>query len=1031
MKAMQLKAILLSAVLFLPLSSSCPASAYPAIQDEHNPEMATSQFEVHPELDVTLFAAEPFLANPTNIDVDHLGRVWVCEVINYRQKIANGDIPERTDGDRIIIIEDTDGDGVANETHVFYQGRDIDSAHGICVLGNRVIVSANDSVFYLIDDDGDLKADRKELLFTGIGGTQHDHGIHAFVFGPDGKLYFNFGNKGKQICDAKGRPVIDRAGNVVKSSVRPYQQGMVFRCNLDGSDFETLAWNFRNNWEVAIDSFGTLWQSDNDDDGNRSTRINYVMPYGNYGYRDETDGSGWRSPRTGMHTKVPLKHWHLNDPGVMPNVLQTGAGSPTGICIYEGDALPDIFKNQMIHCDAGPNIVRCYPVENDGAGYKATIVNMVDGAKKNQWFRPSDVCVAPDGTLIVADWYDPGVGGHRMRDVQRGRLFRITAKGADKTYSAKDKLTEDNVIEWLKSPNQARRYMAYDLIKKSRSKKTTAELWEVWKSDPNPRYRARAMWLLGEVEPDTGRLDTIFNTGIADSNPDIRIATIRFNRKFYRRQRFATMKLPFHQVDPSPQVRREFAIGIREMQPERLVEQWLGLAKQHDGNDRWYLEALGIAAEGHWSQCLESLIAAREKGEINDAAWRDIVWRSRGSQTPQLLASIIQDDAVSDTEVLRYFRAFDFIKSLGPKRVQQSAEATLAELGFSKMEPGPKSKVVFRESTRRIKLDSLTAEQKSRVDNIMATCDDIEFVELAAKFGNDQRDKKLLKIAAENSGDKLGAGAMAALMRRKKLGMAQNALQKSDDAQFQKYVNTLVRCGVKEGGHVLAGYTDRKENPMDRRIAAVRALGKTSSGAGDLLWRVKNNKNDPDLDPVIAATLHSTPWGYIRDAAAQHFPLPPSKDAKPMPAIAKLMKRSGDTKNGAKVFAGTGTCAKCHIVNGAGIELGPDLSEIGSKLSREAMFESILFPSAGISHNYENWLVAKDDGVVVSGLLRTKTETTTTIKDINGIVHEIPADEIEEQKRLKLSLMPADLVKNFSEQDLVDLVDYLMTLKKK
>ena len=423
------------------------------------------------------------------------------------------------------------------------------------MLGNRAIVSANDSVFYLIDDDGDLKADRKELLFTGIGGTQHDHGIHAFVFGPDGKLYFNFGNKGGQICDAKGRLLIDRAGNDVKATVRPYQQGMVFRCNLDGSDFETLAWNFRNNWEVAIDSFGTLWQSDNDDDGNRSTRINYVMPYGNYGYRDETDGSGWRSPRTGMHTEVPLKHWHLNDPGVMPNVLQTGAGSPTGICIYEGDALPDIFKNQMIHCDAGPNIVRCYPVENDGAGYKATIVNMVDGAKKNQWFRPSDVCVAPDGTLIVADWYDPGVGGHRMRDVQRGRLFRITAKGADKTYSAKDKLTEDNVIEWLKSPNQARRYMAYDLIKKSRSKKTTAELWEVWKSDPNPRYRARAMWLLGEVEPDTGRLDTIFNTGIADSNPDIRIATIRFNRKHHKRQRYASMKIAFRLADPDPQVR--------------------------------------------------------------------------------------------------------------------------------------------------------------------------------------------------------------------------------------------------------------------------------------------------------------------------------------------------------------------------------------------------------------------------------------------------------------------------------------------
>ena len=149
-----------------------------------------------------------------------------------------------------------------------------------------------------------------------------------------------------------------------------------------------------------------------------------------------------------------------------------------------------------------------------------------------------------------------------------------------------------------------------------------------------------------------------------------------------------------------------------------------------------------------------------------------------------------------------------------------------------------------------------------------------------------------------------------------------------------------------------------------------------------------------------------------------------------MPAIADLVKRSGDIKHGEVVFAGTGTCAKCHIVNGKGVEIGPDLSEIGTKLSREAMFESILFPSAGISHNYENWIVAKDDGEIVSGLLLTKTDSATTIKDINGVVHEIDSDDIDEQKRLKLSLMPADLVKEFSEQELVDLVEYLMTLRK-
>ena len=649
--------------------------------------------------------------------------------------------PNGPQGDRIIVVEDTDGDGSADETHVFYQGRDVDSAHGICVLGNRVIVSANDSVFFLIDDDGDLKADRKEILFTGIEGTQHDHGIHAFVFGPDGKLYFNFGNAGKQISDANGKPIVDRAGNVVKDSVRPYQQGMVFRCNLDGSDFETLGWNFRNNWEVAVDSFGTLWQSDNDDDGNRSTRINYVMPFGNYGYRSEIDGRGWRADRTGMHEEVPLKHWHLNDPGVMPNLLQTGAGSPTGICIYEGDALPEIFQNQIIHCDAGPNIVRSYPVENDGAGYKATIVNMIDGAEKNQWFRPSDVCVAPDGSLIIADWYDPGVGGHRMRDVERGRLFRVQRKGAPATYSCKEDLSPAN---WITSPNQSRRYLCWMFYKEQQE---VDALWKMWKSDPNPRFRARAMWLLGEIVDSKEKLESIIDAGLADSDANIRIATLRFCRRYRKKLDFESVQKKFNLADPSPQVRREIAVGLREMQPTNLAEQWIKLAKAYPDSDRWYLEALGVAADGHWDECLDLLAKANTDEQISEAAYRDLIWRSRGGKTPAMLASVINDESVNEQEVLRYFRAFDFVKALGEESVKKSADATLRLLGFAKREANAKSRVVFLESTSRINIGTLTPEELAQVNQTIATSDDSDFVELALRFGNDERDKRLLEIA--------------------------------------------------------------------------------------------------------------------------------------------------------------------------------------------------------------------------------------------------------------------------------------------
>src|SRR5204862_1346264 len=163
------------------------------------------------------------------------------------------------------------------------------------------------------------------------------------------------------VRDVAKRPVIDRDGNEVNSSGKPYRMGMVFRCNVDGSEVETLAWNFRNNYEVAVDSFGAVWQSDNDDDGNRGVRINFVMEGGNFGYTDEVTGAGWQSKRTNMEKEIPLRHWHLNDPGVVPNLLQTGAGSPAGICLYEGSLLPSVFRGQIIHCDPGPSVVRAYP----------------------------------------------------------------------------------------------------------------------------------------------------------------------------------------------------------------------------------------------------------------------------------------------------------------------------------------------------------------------------------------------------------------------------------------------------------------------------------------------------------------------------------------------------------------------------------------------------------------------------------------------------------------------------------------------
>ncbi len=998
------------------------------------PEKALASMKAADGLQVELFAAEPMLVNPTSIDVDHLGRVWVCEAVNYRRKLFNRPML-RPEGDRIVVLADKDGDGKADQSTVFYQGPDLIAPIGIAVaaypspdrqggVSYKVFVCQSPDILVFEDKDGDGKADGPpKKLLTGFGGIDHDHGVHGITIGPDGKLYFTVGDQGVkdlQSSDGKGRKWTTNHTDC--------QAGTVWRCDQDGTNLELIAHNFRNNYECCVNSFGEVWLSDNDDDGNQQTRICFVMPGGNYGYWPRGPGQS---------------HWHEEQPGVVHKALRTGFGSPTGICFYEGTLLPERFRGELLHTDAGPRELRAFLRKPKGAGYELQKEDLL--TSMDTWFRPSDVCVAPDGSVIVADWYDPGVGGHGMGDWTRGRIYRVTPKGHQGYKVPAVKLdTKEGVLAALGSPCLATRAVAEQKLRGE----TPEAVWKLIEEASEAKDKllvARLSALAPHIMP-FAKWNRVVPSLIWEDDPQFKQLGVRIIESkipaLDKDSLVDFVKGPPSGNTPSMPIsgKREWLLGLRlvPVSPE-LIKTFYALAKLYDGHDHFYRAALNIAC-GTDTARRDAILADFDKHfpEWNDKV-ADLVWELRPKSVLPRLEKLLADGKLTAAQKGRVvdILAVNDDPAAGKAMLKLLTADHPVEVRARALEnlrlflPG-KWKALEKSEELQSTIDRLLADEKTVTTGLklIAAARYPSVLDKVAGLAADPKTPAAVRAEAVRT---LGAvpnpeaaKAVAALLRDKTVAADAVAALAALAGGPPRSQSAKVALAALQAEVTAA------DTPAESKRTALAALAGTHPGTVWLLQLKAKNQMPAELVAEAGRLLRNSPFQAERNKAIQLFPAPGKLDVAKLPPISELAKRTGSADRGKEIMAKSITnevqCLKCHTVRGVGGHIGPDLSMIGKKASRENLFESILQPSKAIADQYVSWKVDAEDGQSVVGLIVEETDSTITVRDANGKDHRFPVKGTEKKKQLT-SLMPDNLAAALTEDELIDLVEYLTTLQ--
>lgn len=962
-------------------------------------EQPVPEFTVAEGWEVTLWAQNPDLNKPIHMNFDPQGRLWVASSEAYPMIEVGQAAP-----DKVIVLEDSNGDGKADQSSVFAEGLLIPT--GIAPGDGGVYVAQSTDLLFLRDTDGDGKADEKTRVLNGFGTEDTHHNLHTLRWGYDGRLYMN-------------QSVYTRTDAETPFGVARLKAGGGFRYDTRSQRMEIFFRGLWNSWGHQFDTYGQSFLTD----GAGFAGIAYTFPGASF------------NPTPNARTQLDLI-----SPGRWPKFASME--------IIEGDSYPADWQGSIVTCDFRANRVTRFSLSEQDAGFvtkqDADLIRTSAAT-----FRPIDVKQGPDGALYIADWSNPIInhGEVDFRDPRRdrwhGRIWRVAWKGASQKPSRQDLAQQETntLLDLLTQRDRALRDQARRVLTErgnERGAESIIDALDDWLNDKDDvlaqlqglwmfqslnvanvdllqkllasedhRIRAAATRVLGswaDVQSQPKVLVSVetalplLATLVADDHPRVRLEAIRALAKL---ESVDAAVLAMDALDHKVDRFIDHALALTIQESEALLMQGISRGSLLAEGEEKKLELVLTRVSGTAaSEFLSEKLATGPIPSDGSGAWIELIGKVGGPTELDALYGQALERKFSDEATVRAFRALANAQRL--RRVRPTAK--LSELGEwlqADEQTVVTSAIELAEAWRMRGLLPVLM-------TVVSSQDSAEQIRVRAAttlgvMGNKSMVSRMLELA-DSSSDTLKRTLLLSALKLD-AGQAVGPLMKiqselSNESESLQLWRAML--SVKGTGRTVASSLGQQSLPPQVLMAGIRA----TKDAG---------RKEPELQEALNAQMGGTETTTLTAAELQQI---------------ASQAVNGDPSNGELVYRRQDlACITCHAIGGVGGKVGPDMTSIGASAPIDYLVESIFQPNAKIKEGYHSVVVVTEDDQVLTGIEAESTTEELVLRTADGKTVRIPQSDVLAKKPGK-SLMPLGVVDRLSRKEQIDLITFLSRLGK-